>query len=34
VLTVLVSHPAPRKTYLLAGFVSPELLTRASAELT
>ena len=34
VLTVLVSRPAPRKTYLLAGFVTPELLTRASAELS
>src|SRR5262249_30297502 len=34
VLTVLVSHPAPRKTYLLAGFVTPMLLTRAAAELS
>jgi hypothetical protein len=34
VLTVLVIHPAPRKTYLLAGFVTAALLTRASAELS
>jgi hypothetical protein len=34
VLTVLVNRPAPRKVYLLAGFVSAELLTQASAELT
>ncbi len=34
VLTVLVIRPAPRKTYLLAGFVTAELLTRAAAELS
>jgi hypothetical protein len=34
VLTVLVVRAAPRRTYLLAGFVTPKLLTQASAELS
>ena len=28
------NRPAPRKVYLLAGFVKADLLTQASAELT
>jgi hypothetical protein len=32
-VTVLVSRTAPRRTYLLAGFVTADLLTRAAAEL-
>jgi hypothetical protein len=33
VLTVLASRPTGRRAYLLAGFVSAEVLTRAAAEL-
>jgi hypothetical protein len=33
VLTVLVARPTGRRTYLLAGFVTPDLLSRAAAEL-
>jgi hypothetical protein len=33
VLTLLAVRPAARRTYVLAGFVTPDLLTRAAAEL-